>query len=126
MLCAAYGWTPATVANLTTKQSAYFLRHLPDIELRRHYSLAHLEATILNALGGKRPPEGKSDRPLLRPDELWSPIERLPYFAVPAWAAEARGGGIPQDAARDFLANTARMPAWVVEIAPLAAIKAAA
>lgn len=125
-MCAAYGWTPAQVADLTPKQVAYFLEHLPDVHLRWAWPVAQLEAAIKNMMGGKRQKEAHpDDDPPLQPHELYSALELLPWFARPEWAENA-GVSIPADAAMDFLANRKAMPAWVIALAPLDAIQRAA
>lgn len=125
LLCSAYGWTPAQVAQLTPAQTRYFLEHLPDVELRRAYPLAGLEATILNMMGGKRKKKSESDEPPLEKHELWLAIERLPFFAQPEWVKEATPS-ISVEAAQDFLKHKKRLAAWVLQVAPIDAIARAA
>ena len=112
---------------LTDAEAAYYLQHMREVHLRAAWPLAQLEATILNMMGGKRqkePAEG-SDPPL-GDHERFTPLERLPWFARPDWVEESEGGSISQAAARDFLANINSAPSWVIEIAPVHAIKHAA
>lgn len=105
---------------------AYFLEHMPDIHLRWAWPVAQLEAAIKNMMGGKRQKEAKpDDDPPLQEHELFTPLELLPWYARPDWV-EAAGGTIPADAARDFLAHRRDMPAWVIAIAPIDAIRRAA
>lgn len=106
-------------------QVAYFLEHLPEVEMRRAWPVAQLEAAIKNALGGKRPSKKKSDEPPLQPHELFNTLETLPYYARPAWAEDA-SVSIAPDAAKAFLKHRRDLPAWVIAVAPLDAIQRAA
>lgn len=127
-MCAAYGWTPDTVASLTPRQVAYFLEHMPDIHLRWAWPVAQLEAAIKNMMGGKRQKERDPDAdPPLAPHEVYTPLELLPWYARPEWAETgALAAGIHPEAARDFMQHRRDMPAWVVAIAPVDAIRRAA
>lgn len=126
MLCHAYGWTPGQVAELTPVQTAYFLRHLPDVALRSAYQIASLEAAVRNAMGGKLDPNDQDAKPM-PPERAYTPSELLAWFARPAWL-EDRADGIPEDAAKDFVAGMKAklIPPWVLQVAPLDAIKRAA
>lgn len=111
---------------LTDAEVNYYLRHMREVHLRNAYPLAQLEATLLNMMGGKRPPKEESSEPPLAEHERFTPGERLPWYARPEWIEEDATRSITQAAARDFLASTKHLPAWVIEIAPLHAIKNAA
>lgn len=88
--------------------------------------MAQLEATLRNMMGGKRQKEARpDDAPPLQPHELYSALELLPWYARPDWV-ETAGLAIPPDAAKDFLQHRRDMPAWVVAIAPVDAIRRAA
>lgn len=119
-MCAAYGYTPAQVASLTPVQYRYLLENLPEVNLRSAYPLAALEATLLNIMGGK--PE--DDAPARDPSRLYTPFDRLPWFARPEWTGELQGN-VSQEAALDFMRNRKRLPAWAVTVAPIEAIKSA-
>lgn len=123
LLCAAYGWSPEQVARLTPAQVAYFLRCLPDVQLRSAWPVAALEAGVRNMMGGK-PDPNDSEGKTIPPERQFSPVELLPWFARPAWIDEAHSG-IPQDAARDFMRNRGRVPSWALQVAPIRAIKTA-
>lgn len=120
MLCAAYGYTPGQVAELTPVQYEYLLTHLPDVELRRSYPLAALEATVLNIMGGKPDEDAKRQDP----SKLYTPFERLPWYARPAWTGSI-STALDRDAALDFMRNRKRLPAWAITLAPIEAIKSA-
>lgn len=109
---------------MTPAQFRYLAEHMPDVELRRTYPLAGLEATILNMMGGKPDPREKPDKPM-DPGRLYTPFERLPWYARPTWA-DGMSAGIGRVAARDFLANRKRLPAWAITVAPIDEITAAA
>ena len=125
LLAGTYGWLPDEIAKFTPRQVKYFLEHLPDVEMRRAWPAAQLEATIRNMMGGKRPAKDKPKDPPLQAHELYTPLELLPYFAKPAWAEEA-SVSIAPDAARAFLRHRHDLPAWVIAVAPLDAIQRAA
>lgn len=122
ILCATFGYTPDQVANLTPAQTDYLLASVPEVELRRVYPIVALEATIRNALGGKKPK--KADAPEDgEPFEPWTALELVPWFARPAWL---QASTVPRDAALDFLRNRRRLPAWAITIAPIDEIRRAA
>lgn len=106
LLAAAYGWTPDVIDRLTQTQLLYYLRWLPLIEGRRAYPLASIEASMLNAAGGK-PDPADADRPPPRPQHLlFTPTEMLP-----PWATLDTGPGVwTRDSARDALEHAALLP----------------
>lgn len=115
------------LASLTVEQADYYVEHLPDVWLRFSWPIAQFEATLRNMMGGKRPSKRKpDDDPPLQPHELYSPLELLPWYARPAWAEEAGVGAIPPDAAKDFMRHRRDLPAWVIAVAPVDAIRRAA
>lgn len=125
----AYKWPPSVMRELTDAEADYYLQHMREVYMRDVYPLAQLEATLRNMMGGKRPKktrDGEDSEPPLQPHELYSPFELLPWFARPEWVEDSGGASINREAARDFLANLKRVPAWALEIAPLHAIKHAA
>ncbi len=122
-MCACYGYTPAQVAGMTPTQLRYLMMHMPDVELRRAYPLAGLEATLLNALGGKPDPGEKDGKPA-DPARLYTPFERLPWYARPEWVSDVRTS-IGVDAAQDFMRNRKRLPLWALNVAPISEITAA-
>jgi len=109
---------------MTPPQLQYLLEHMPDIEFRRAYPLAGLEATILNMTGGKPDPSDPDSKPM-DASRTYSPFERLPWYAQPAWARHA-ATSIGVDAARDFMRNRKRLPLWALNVAPIDEITAAA
>lgn len=112
LLCHAYGWTPATVASLTGKQLAYFVEHIPEVELRRAWPAAQLEATIRNMMGGKRPPPKRDGgEPPLQAHELYTALDLLPAFATPDWANQNRR--LSPEASGLVREHYGKMPAWV-------------
>jgi len=119
-LCASYGYTPAQVASLTPHQYRYLLESLPEVNLRSAYPLAALEATLLNIMGGKPDDDAKAQDP----SRLYSPFDRLPWYARPDWTSTLRGN-VSQEAALDFMRNRKRLPAWAITVAPIEAIKSA-
>lgn len=127
LLAAAYGWSPEVLRQLTDAEAAYYLGHMREVHLRMAFPAAQLEATLRNMMGGKRRKEPKEgDEPPLADHELFSPFELLPWYARPEWIEESGGTSLSRDAARDFLAHLRDVPAWVLEVAPLHAIKHAA
>lgn len=126
MLAAAYGWAPSVLRELTDAEATYYLSHMREVHLRGAFPLAQFEATVLNLMGGKRPPDQESSTPPLADHERFTAFERLPWFARPEWVEETGAGVISQEAAKDFLANLDAVPAWALESAPLHAIKNAA
>lgn len=99
-----------------------------EVHLRDAFPMAQLEARLLNMMGGKRPPKTESSEPPLEDHERFTALELLPWYARPEWV-EVEGdaaGNISREAARDFLANLKAVPAWVVQVAPMHAIKHAA
>src|SRR5690606_40685650 len=98
---------------------------MPDVHLRWAWPVAQLEAALRNMMGGKRQKETQpDDDPPLQPHELYTPLELLPWYARPEWAETgALTAGIHPDAAKDFMRHRRDMPAWVVAIAPVDAIR---
>jgi hypothetical protein len=96
------------------------LESLPDVNLRHAYPLAALEATLLNIMGGKPDEDAKPKDP----GRLYTPFDRLPWFARPEWTGELQGN-ITEVAALDFMRNRKRLPAWAITVAPIEAIKRA-
>jgi len=123
LLCAAYGWTPDVIAGFTPDQVEYFLHHLPLIEARRHYPLAQLEATILNMMGGKgdvdeHGREKKPEKPPKPAHLLWTPQERLAFYASFGEAAKVTPG-MSRETAQDIIDNLSEAPAWALHLVPL-------
>ena len=127
MLCATYDLTLAQIDALTPAQTDYLLEHMPEVEYRRAYPLASLEAAVLNAIGGKPDPEDKDAEPL-PPERTFTPLEILPPYARPAWIAERTPAGLPPAVAHDFMqrVKTKLLPPWVLAICPIDHIRAAA
>ena len=122
ILCATYGYTPDQVAGFTPAQTQYLLASVPEVALRRVYPIVSLEATIRNALGGKK--TKKADKPDDgEPFEPWTALELVPWFARPSWL---QASTVPRDAAVDFLRNRRRLPPWAITIAPIDEIRRAA
>lgn len=90
--------------------------------MRQHLPVAQLEASIRNYFGGKADPADSSGK-AIDPSKLYSPYELLPWYAKMEQDTQA---GIPKEDAREFLANAGKLPSWVISIAPIEAIKAAA
>lgn len=127
LIAAAYAWEPRALRDLTDAEIAYYYEHLPRIEARAHYSTAQLNADFREMFFPRYldpDPKGESKEPPRR-RQPWQAEELLPPFAWFDDAARPQPG-ITREAARDFLANVSSLPAWVVEIAPFDAIKAAA
>lgn len=127
MLCAAYGWTPDVVVGLTAAQVDYFLEHLPEIEARRAFPFAHLEATILNMMGGKGDVDEhgrvkQSEKPP-KPDHLlWTAEERMQaiwYARFSGSESVAERSSLTPEAARDILDNLNSAPAWALHLLPI-------
>lgn len=128
-MAGAYGWEPRVLRDLTDAEATYYLQHLPEVYLRQVFPTAHLMATVLNIMGGKRTPKGKDGEqgePPLAEHERFGPLELLPWYARPAWVELDGMPDIPPETARAFLEHMSELPSWVVEIAPLAAIRRAA
>lgn len=100
---------------------------MPEVEYRRAYPLASLEAALLNAVGGKPDPADEDAEPL-PPERSFTPLELLPPYASPAWIAEKTPAGLPPTVARDFLrrVKAKSLPPWVLAICPIDTIRAAA
>jgi hypothetical protein len=107
---------------MTPAQFRYLAEHMPDVELRRAYPTAALEAVLLNIMGGK--PDPREKREEKDPARVYTPFERLPWYARPAWA-DSMTASIGRDAARDFLKNRGKLPAWAVTVAPIDQITSA-
>lgn len=126
-MCAAYGWTPDVVGNLTSEQVEYFLAHVPELEARRAFPFAHLEATILNMMGGKGDVDEhgnikKPEKPP-KPDHLlWTAEERMAaiwYARFSGSEQAAERNRLSVAAARDILDNISRAPAWALHLLPI-------
>lgn len=107
---------------MTPDQVQYFLHHVPLIEARRAYPFAQLEATILNMMGGKGDVdesgrEVKSDKPPKPPHLLWTPLERLVFYA--SFGEDAAPAGLSREAAQDIMSNLADVPAWALHLVPI-------
>ena len=122
LLSSAYGFKPWEIEQMTLDQIGMYMEHLPLVEMRKHYPIAQLEASIKNMMGGK--PDGSDEGKSIPPERLYNALELLPWYARPE-GVEA-SVTIPVQAARDFLGNLKDVPSWVIEIAPLEAIKRAA
>lgn len=122
LLCAGYGWTPDIVAALNTSQLAYFLHHLPLIEMRKQLPIAQLEAAVKNMMGGKPDPQNK-DAKTIPPERLYTAFELLQWYAQPE-GLELRA--VSPAAAKDLLKHLGHLPEWALEIADLGALKQAA
>jgi hypothetical protein len=108
---------------LTPSVLGVLLEQLPMLELRRNYVTADLMAFVGNALGGKQKPSATGEK--IDPFKV---TDFLPFFARPeGFLEDATGKAIPPHAARDFLeaSRAGRVPEWVLNIAPIAAIRAA-
>lgn len=106
LLAAAYGWPPHIIDTLTQTQLLYYLRWLPLIEGRKAYPMASLEATVLNAVGGKADPSDPDQAPPRAAHLVWTATERLP-----PWATLDTGPGVWTPAsARDAIDHAALLP----------------
>jgi hypothetical protein len=100
------------------------LSHVSLLEFRRCYPVAQLTAFVGNAMGGKGDGKGKK----AEPSKMFSPLEFVPWYARPEGFQTQGGHNIPRHVAKAFLEASKRalLPAWVVAVAPVAAIRNAA
>lgn len=105
---------------MTPSQIAYFMHHLPHVEMRRHLPVAQLEAALRNFAGGK-PEPGSSGRGLPE-HRQYTALELLPPYARPAEYEQQ----ITAEAARDYLANIRHVPEWALQLIPIELVTQAA
>lgn len=101
----------------------YFLHHVPLIEARQHYPFAQLEATLLNMMGGKGDVdesgrEVKPDKPPKPPHLLWTPLERLVFYAS-FGESLSEASGMSRTTAQDIVDSLPIVPAWALHLVPI-------
>lgn len=110
-----YHLKPWEVEQLTPEQYHGLLANAAEIEYRRHYSVASIEAYFRNRDGGKPDPNAKDAKKTIPVERLWTPDELLPAFAQPEALATR---GWTRAAAADALAHSKAVPAWAVDLIP--------
>lgn len=94
------------------------MRHVPEIEARKHFPIAKLHASLLNALGGKPDPSEqpkKGSKPI-KPHLLYTPEELLVHYASFSASVQQR---LTRAAALDIMQNLESMPAWALQLVPV-------
>lgn len=126
-----YGFTPADILEFNDEQIDMYLSYIPDLQARKDLQVAQLEATMRNALGGK-----KKSGPSTPANLLYTAFELLNAFARAKWLVKLLDpGGPKQDfactpgQARALLqaVKEARLPSWCKQMldktAPLDVLK---
>jgi hypothetical protein len=108
------GYTFNNIYSLTDYQLEYLLYHIPYLEGKRQGQIAKLEATLLNAMGGKSD-SGKS----MPPHKAFHMHERLVYYADLGQKVS-----LSPRAARAIKENTSKMPSWTIDLVDWNQIKA--
>lgn len=108
-LCATYHQPIEYFLNLLSENEylfEYYLYHMPEIRGYQNGQLAQLEATILNALGGKSD-SGKATPP----HKMYNLHERLVYYA--SLGEKIR---LSPRAAKAIKENTSKIPSWAIDL----------
>lgn len=93
-----------------------YLGQLPQLEMYRAYPLAQMMAIYANANGGK-----KSGGKKPRPEELFTPLEFLAYFAQPPEVQDALkyGGSVFSPRECRLIADAVEqksLPSWAIQM----------
>jgi hypothetical protein len=130
ILASEYGITPrgGDARQYAPGQLDALLGKVSTLNFRRDYMLASLMVLIGNALGGKADPNDPKAKKI-DPARVYSVTDFLPPWSRPeGFLAQAGGTRVPREVAREFLeaSKRAQLPAWVIAVAPLAAIRQSA
>jgi len=105
---------PWEIADLTPWQFNMLTEYAQEIEARRAYPIAQLEATLRNVMGGK-PKAGEGGK-ALDPRSMYTADELLPPYAR---FLDDMGGWTPE-AAREAVELYMDLPQWLVDELPWA------
>ena len=106
---------------LTDAEAAYYARHMPLIEARKHYPIARLQADLREFIMPRYTepdPDAKEPEKPPRPRDPWDPLELLPFYA-----SFGEDSITPQQA-QSLVEAFDGLPEWAKAVAPIEAARA--
>lgn len=122
LIASAYGWSPAQLRELTDAEAAYYSKHLPLIEARRHFPIARLTADLREFIMPRYTepdPDEKQPAKPPRARDPWSPLELLPFYA------SFGDDSMTLEQAESLVDAFDKLPAWAKAVAPIEAARKA-
>lgn len=117
LIASAYGWSPAQLRELTDAEAAYYSKHLPLIEARRHFPIARLTADLREFIMPRYTEPDPDERQPAKPPRArdpWKPTELLP------WYASFGEDDMTTEQAQSLVEAFDSLPEWARAVAPIA------